>query len=269
MPTRRTVVRIDEELCNGCGLCAMACAEGAIAIVDGKARLISDSYCDGLGACLGECPQGALTTEIREAEEFDEAAVKAHLAWQGKGLNARRHEAKAESLHAACPGSAALSIDREAAGVGTPALQQDSETPSRLGNWPVQIMLVPPTAPYLKGARLVIAADCTAFAYADFHRRFLGDPLGKLGAGRVLLVGCPKLDDVALYRTKLAQVIGSNDIREIEVVYMEVPCCSGLVRVVREASAEAGQQIPLTLTKIGIRGEVKERTTQEAAGKRD
>ena len=266
MPTRRTVVRIDEELCNGCGLCAMACAEGAIAIVDGKARLISDSYCDGLGACLGECPQGALTTEIREAEEFDEAAVKAHLAWQGKGLNARRHEAKAESTHPACAGSIARSLRETAA---TTAAEDAEETPSRLGNWPVQIMLVPPTAPYLKGARLVIAADCTAFAYADFQKRFLGDPFGKLRAGRVLLVGCPKLDDVALHRTKLAQIIGSNDIQEIEVVYMEVPCCSGLVRVVREATAEAGQQIPLTLTKIGIRGEVKERTTQEAAAKRE
>jgi Pyruvate/2-oxoacid:ferredoxin oxidoreductase delta subunit len=266
MPTRRTVVRIDEERCNGCGLCAMACAEGAIAIVDGKARLISDSYCDGLGACLGECPQGALTTEIREAEGFDEAAVKAHLARRGKSLDGRRHEAKEESSHSACPGGIARSLHETTAASASEAAD---ETPSRLGNWPVQIMLVPPTAPYLKGARLVIAADCTAFAYADFHKRFLGDPFGKLRAGRVLLVGCPRLDDVALYRTKLAQIIGSNDIREIEVVYMEVPCCSGLVRVVREATAEAGQQIPLTLTKIGIRGEVKERTTQEAAAKRE
>jgi hypothetical protein len=138
--------------------------------------------------------------------------------------------------------------------------------PSHLTNWPVQIMLVPPTAPYLRGARLVIAADCTPFAYADFHNRFLGD--------RVLLIGCPKLDDAAFYRTKLAQILGGNDVQDIEVVYMEVPCCSGLVRIVTDAIKETGQQIPLTLTKIGIRGEVKERTTEAggpavgAAGKR-
>ncbi|MFB3880670.1 MAG: ATP-binding protein [Armatimonadota bacterium] len=256
MPTRRTVVKIDEELCNGCGLCALACAEGAIAIVNGKARLISDMYCDGLGACLGECPQGALTTEVREAEEFDEEAVKAHLARQGKSLSGGRHEPKGGPVHAACPGSAARSF----VGAATAVAEEAEETPSRLANWPVQITLVPPTAPYLKGARLVIAADCTAFAYADFHRRFLGD--------RVLLVGCPKLDDSGFYRGKLTQLIGANAIEDIEVVYMEVPCCSGLVRVVRDAIAETGKPMPLTLTKIGIRGEVKERATLEVAGKR-
>jgi len=265
----RNIIRIDEEKCNGCGQCATACAEGAIAIVDGKARLISETYCDGLGACIGECPTGALTIEQREADEFDETATEAHLARQGRSLHAHPAAGPAHPPFA-CPGSAARSLrEPEAAGpsaalrvdAGTPAPQQDSETPSRLGNWPVQIMLVPPTAPYLRGAKLVIAADCTAFAYADFHKRFLGD--------RVLLVGCPKLDDAGFYRDKLTQIIGANDIRDIEVVYMEVPCCSGLVRVVRDAIAETGQSVPLMLTKIGIKGEVKERATLEAAGKRE
>ena len=256
----RNIIMIDEEKCNGCGQCATACAEGAIAIVDGKAKLVSEVYCDGLGACIGECPTGALTIEQREADGFDYAATEAHLARQGGILHADPIGGAAHPPFA-CPGSAARSL-REAA---VPVAADDAaETPSRLGNWPVQITLVPPTAPYLRGARLVIAADCTAFAFADFHKRFLGGPFGKLRAGRVLLVGCPKLDDVGFYRDKLAQVIGANDIEDIEVVYMEVPCCSGLVRVVRDAIAEADKEIPLTLTKIGIRGEVKERATAGA-----
>jgi Pyruvate/2-oxoacid:ferredoxin oxidoreductase delta subunit len=249
MRTRRTIVRIDEDKCNGCGQCATACAEGAIAIVDGKARLISETYCDGLGACLGECPQDAITTEVREAEEFDVGAVEAHLARQGKTLHA--HPAAAPGF--VCPSTVAESFDRAPAA----APETNESIPSRLANWPVQIRLVPPTAPYLSGARLVIAADCTPFAFPDFHRRFLG--------GRVLLIGCPKLDDAAFYREKLAQIIGPNNIQDIEVLYMEVPCCSGLVRIVRDAIGDLGQQIPLTLTKIGIHGEIKDRTA-EAGG---
>jgi NAD-dependent dihydropyrimidine dehydrogenase PreA subunit len=255
MRARRTIVKIDEDKCNGCGQCATACAEGAIAIVDGKARLISEIYCDGLGACIGECPTGALTIEQREADEFDQAAVEAHLARLGTSLHAQ-HAHGAAHPPFACPSAAARSLAREPAAAAT-----HEAIPSQLTNWPVQIMLVPPTAPYLKGARLLIAADCAPFAFADFHLQFLG--------GRVLLVGCPKLDDAAFYRTKLAQIISANEIRDIQVVYMEVPCCSGLVRIVREAMREAGRQVPLALTKIGIRGEAKERTREEAGPKRE
>jgi Pyruvate/2-oxoacid:ferredoxin oxidoreductase delta subunit len=239
----RTIVQIDEEKCNGCGQCAIACAEGAIAIIDGKARLISETYCDGLGACLGECPQSAITLEQREAESFDEKAVEEHLA--------RQAEQRPGALACGCPATVAHSLhtgQEQVADVyaGEPA-------PSQLSNWPVQIHLVPPTAPYLHGARLVIAADCTPFAFADFHRHFL--------TGKVLLIGCPKLDDALFYQAKLAQIFSSNGIKDIEVVYMEVPCCSGLVRIVREALKEAGVEIPVTLTKIGIQGDIKERTT--------
>jgi ferredoxin len=274
MRSVRNIIRIDEEKCDGCGQCATACAEGAIAIVDGKAKLVSEIYCDGLGACIGECPTGALTIEQRQAAEFDQGATEEHLARQGRALLHGQAPAGAHGGFA-CPGSAArsLRVTETDRGVHEPRAQSPAdaaETPSGLANWPVQITLVPPTAPYLRGARLVIAADCTAFAYADFHRRFLGDPFGKLRAGRVLLVGCPKLDDAAFYRDKLAQVIAANDIEDIEVVYMEVPCCSGLVRTVREAMEEVGRQIPLALTKIGIHGEIKERTAEtRPAGKRD
>ena len=255
MRARRTIVRIDEDKCNGCGQCATACAEGAIAIVDGKARLISEIYCDGLGACIGECPTSALTIEQREADEFDQAAVEAHLARQGTSLHAQ-HAHGAADPRFACPSAAARPLAREPAATAT-----HEAIPSQLTNWPVQIMLVPPAAAYLRGARLVIAADCTPFAFADFHREFL--------VGRVLLVGCPKLDDAAFYRTKLAQIISANEIRDIQVAYMEVPCCSGLVRIVTDAIIETGQQIPLTLTKIGIRGEVNERTKEEPATRRE
>jgi ferredoxin len=246
MKAIRNIIRINEDLCNGCGQCASACAEGAIAMIDGKAKLISEVYCDGLGACIGECPTGALTIEQREADEFDETLVEQHLARQGRPPLHAPQPAACPS--GGCPSAMARTLRGAAAGV-----IDDAETPSRLANWPVQLMLVPPTAPYLKNASLVIAADCTSFAYADFHKRFLGD--------RVLLIGCPKLDDAAYYKEKLTQLIGLNGIQDIEVVYMEVPCCSGLVRVVQNAVAECGQGIPLTLTKIGIQGEIKDRQT--------
>ena len=250
MRARRQIIRIDEEKCNGCGQCVIACAEGAIKIVDGKARLISETYCDGLGACIGDCPEGALTIEDREADAFDEAAVEEHLA-----RSAEAATAEPDHLACGCPSAMAQTLKREAA----PAAEAESATaaPSQLSNWPVQIHLVPPAAPYLDGADLVIAADCTAFAFADFHRRFL--------AGRVLLVGCPKLDDAWFYRAKLAEVLSQNDIRSVEVVYMEVPCCSGLVRLVEQALEDSGKRVPLTLTKIAIKGEIRESTTSEVS----
>lgn len=264
----RNIVKIDEAKCDGCGLCVTACAEGAIAIIDGKARLLKDQYCDGLGACLGECPQGAITIEQREAEAFDEAAVQKHLTAQGghqashastaekpagQAGNAHRHAmggcpgAAAMSL-GGCPGSAARSFGRAAEAAAPVA---DELTPSQLRNWPVQLKLVSPMAPYLDGATLCIAADCTAFAYPDFHRDML--------AGKVLLIACPKLDDIAFHAEKLAAIFRHNDVHSVEVVHMEVPCCFGLVHLVRQAIAESGKAIPLTLTKVGLEGGVVER----------
>ena len=237
MPTRRNIVRIDEEKCNGCGQCATACAEGAIAIVEGKARLVSETYCDGLGACLGECPQGAISIEEREAAEFDAAAVEKHLG-------DTRAQAEPATLLCGCPGTGARTLETH-----VPAMDEPAEAaPSQLGNWPVQLHLVPVKAPYLQGARLLIAADCVPFAFADFHRHFL--------AGRILLVGCPKLDDAAFYRDKLAEILRENDIGSVEVAFMEVPCCFGLVQAVRSAVQESGKPIPVSLTKVSIRGAV-------------
>jgi len=251
MVTHRKIIRIDEEKCDGCGQCVPACAEGALQIIDGKARLVSDVYCDGLGACLGECPRGALTIEDREAPSFDAQAVREHLARRDAACGDIHASAQSERLPHGCPGAASETLDR-----GESAPHAGAEAaPSLLGNWPVQIHLVPPQAPYLQGARLLIAADCVPFAYADFHRRFLAD--------RVLLVGCPKLDDADFYRQKLAQILSQNDIRSIEIAHMEVPCCSGLVRVVGQALDDAGSKIPLTITKVGIRGGILDTTAPE------
>lgn len=241
----RPIIKIDEEKCDGCGLCVPACKEGALQIIDGKARLVSEVYCDGLGACLGECPRGAITIEEREAAQFDEGAVKRHL----DGLR----KSPAHQEHAAghsCPGSAAQNLltgRPDEAEAGRPA----EDIPSRLANWPVQITLLPVDAPYFQGAKLLIAADCVPFAFADFHRRFL--------SGRVVMVGCPKLDDVDLYLHKLADICRRNDIASVEVVHMEVPCCFGLDRLAREAVAESGRNIPLSVTVIGVRGGVLKR----------
>jgi len=241
MSGRRNIVRINEDLCNGCGQCALACAEAAIEIVDGKARLVSETCCDGLGACLGECPQGALTIEEREAQAFDPRAVEEHLRDSGQ------HAHREQPLPCGCPGTASQTLARERC-VQEP--RGAAAAPSELGNWPVQLHLVPPTAPYLRRARLLIASDCVPFAFAGFHRRFL--------SGRVLLVGCPKLDDAASYGDKLAQILHANAIESVEVAYMEVPCCYGMVQLVRQAISQSGRSIPLTLTKIAIRGQVLE-----------
>ena len=247
----RNIVSIDEEKCDGCGLCVPACAEGAIQIIDGKAKLVSEVYCDGLGACLGECPNDAITIEEREAEEFDEKAVEHHLAQ----LEERAHpEASAhdesESLPCGCPGSAVQEIHRgeDASIAGSAPAAED--IPSQLSNWPVQMHLVPVNAPYLQGADVLLAADCTPFALADFHRKLLKD--------RILIVGCPKLDDAEFYSQKLAEILRQNDIKSLTVVYMEVPCCFGLVALARKALEDSGVDIPLTTIKVGIRGDILE-----------
>jgi Pyruvate/2-oxoacid:ferredoxin oxidoreductase delta subunit len=249
MVTRRKIVRIDEEKCNGCGECATACAEGAIAIIDGKARLISETYCDGLGACLGECPQDAIAIEEREVEAFDAEAVEQHL--HALQPTVAHHE----SLACGCPGSASQTIARH----GHAAVPQEA-TPSELGNWPVQLMLVPTRAPYLQRAKVLISADCVPFAFADFHRTLLPD--------HVLLIGCPKLDDAAFYRDKLSEILAHNDIESIDVAYMEVPCCFGLVQLVRQAVEQSGKAVPVDLVKIGIRGEIIERQAAVSAATR-
>jgi Fe-S-cluster-containing hydrogenase component 2 len=246
MKSRRKIIRIDEEKCNGCGQCATACAEGAIKIIDGKARLVSEVYCDGLGACIGECPQGALTIKERDAAEFDEKAVERHLA----------HEKAKEPLPCGCPGTMAKSLKPRAT---RPSPAEDEPAPSALRNWPVQLRLVPVFAPYFNGAELVVSADCVPFSFADFHKRFL--------AGRALVVGCPKLDDVELYREKLAQIFAQNEIKSIEVVYMEVPCCFGLVQLVRGALEDSAKNIPLTLTKVGVQGEILATAKETSAAK--
>lgn len=230
----RPIVKIDEEKCNGCGKCIIGCAEGALQLVDGKAKLVKESYCDGLGACIGDCPQGAITIEEREADSFDEEAVEQNLrAQQACGGGA-------------CPGSTAQRLRLQKAAsppIGEPAS-------SMLSNWPVQLALMPVNAPYLRGARLLLSADCVPFAAPDFHSRFV--------AGRVVAVGCPKLDNAQFYQDKLVEIIRHNELAAIDVVYMEVPCCGGLVRIVERALAEAGKDIELTLTKVGLDGRVLE-----------
>ena len=272
MAIRRPIITIDEAKCTGCGECIPNCPEGALQIIDGKARLVSDLFCDGLGACLGHCPEGAIRVEEREAEPYDERRVMANVVKQGPNVirahlaHLREHGAKdylQEALDylreqgieapaaeapapqaSGCPGARVMEF--EAAGGDRPA----GRSVSQLRQWPVQLALVPPMARFLQGADVVIAADCVPFAYGSFHEDFL--------RGKAVLVGCPKLDDVALYRTKLAAVFEQAAIRSIEVVHMEVPCCFGLVHVVQQALADAGKDIPLTLTKIGIQGEILE-----------
>lgn len=234
---KRNIIHIDEEKCNGCGLCVPACAEGAIQIIDGKARLVADNLCDGLGACLGHCPQDAIHIETREADAFDEAAVTEKLGGKTATAHPPAHG------HGGCPSARTMSLSRP-----TPVVA-DAQAPqaSVLGNWPVQLKLIPVTAPFLKEADLLLAADCAPFAYADFHRELL--------AGKVLLIGCPKLDDAAEYKEKLAAILSQNQIRSLTVAYMEVPCCSGLVQLAQQALATSGSPLELQKVCIGIRGE--------------
>lgn len=255
---KRKIIRIDEEKCNGCGQCVTGCAEGAIQLVDGKARLVSEVYCDGLGACIGECPVGALTLEDRDAPEYDQAAVDKHLAATGRAPHSPSSQSPPPSPPAfqGCPGSMARFL-HHGPGRNAPVACPGSApsvpaAQSALGNWPVQLSLLPVNAPYLERASLLMAADCTAFAYPDFHRRFM--------KGKIAVIGCPKLDDAGFYREKLAKIIQANDIEFIHVVYMEVPCCGGLVRLVQGAVADSGHKVPVKLTKIGIGGDILEET---------
>jgi len=231
----RNIVKIDEKKCNGCGVCIPSCAEGAIQIIDGKARLVKDIYCDGLGACLGKCPQNAITVIQREAEEFDEKAAEEHV-------KRTKADPSAWSTPMMCPSVKAMQLENE------PAETTTAKTVSRISNWPYQLKLLPPNAPFFENADLLIAADCVPFAYADFHEDML--------KGRVLAIGCPKLDDVTLYRNKLAEIFRNSNIHSITIVNMEVPCCFGLNRIVKEALELSGKIIPLKQQTISITGEI-------------
>lgn len=238
--TLRKIVKIDEDKCNGCGDCIISCAEGALKIIDGKARLISETYCDGLGACLGKCPQDAITIEEREAREFDEGATEEHL----------HAEETEDKLPCGCPSASVTQFERKTDAAAPAAVITEAGTRSRLRHWPVQLTLVPPAAPFLKGADLVLAADCVPFAYAGFHRDFLGD-------NAALLVACPKLDNFQAHQEKLNEILKQSGIKSLTVLHMEVPCCSGLVHMSRQAILASGNVVPFRDITISIRGERK------------
>lgn len=234
----RKMVEIDEAKCNGCGLCISACHEGALKLVDGKARLITDSYCDGLGACLPECPTGAITIVEREAAAFDEEAVKKHL-------ENRQAEPQPAPLACGCPGAHARVLAR---GIENPSSEVKIRQ-SELRQWPCQIKLVPVNAPYFDGAHLLVAADCSAYAYANMHADFMRN--------KITLIGCPKLDNVN-YAEKLAEILRTHDVKSVTVVRMEVPCCGGLAHAVREALVKSGKMIPWRIVVIGTDGTIRE-----------
>lgn len=256
----RKIVNIDQDKCDGCGLCVPSCAEGAIKIVDGKAQISADNLCDGLGACLGDCPRDAITIIEREADEFDEEAVEKHLKAQGimpkpqahghgagHGAGHGRGAGHGHGHGGGCPGSRMQSF------APAPAASSPAAGPvqSQLAQWPVQLHLVPVTAPYFKDAELLITADCVPFAYGNYHQDFL--------AGKAVVVGCPKLDDNNAYLNKLTELFKVSGIKGITVLRMEVPCCGGIVMAARQALAASGMEIPFREVTISIRGEIIER----------
>jgi ferredoxin len=236
----RNIVKIDEKKCNGCGQCAKACAEGAIQIVNGKAKLVSEIYCDGLGACIGSCPQGAITVEKREAAAFDKRATKKHLAEQKKTAYKSCFE---------CPGTVAKMLR----GKGSGEVAGITAIPSQLSHWPIQLMLVPLNAPYFSDTDLVLAADCVAFAMGDFHGKFLKE--------HSIVIGCPKLDDTELYIEKLADILKANKLKSLTVVHMEVPCCFGLTRIAKNAIVRSGQKIAFEDITVDLSGNIEKKET--------
>ena len=243
MKVTRKIIKIDEELCDGCGQCVPSCAEGAIEIVDGKARLVAQKYCDGLGACLGECPKGALTVVEREAEEFDEEAVEEYLS-----SKAQEESPEEATMACGCPSTQIKAFVPSASFREANEPTVGKSPVSALSHWPVQIRLVPPAAPFLKGADLLVAADCTSVAYPNFHQDFL--------KGKVVMVGCPKFDDIQDYIQRFADIFRAADITGITVVVMEVPCCQGLPIIVERGMEKAGKKIPLEKVVISSRGDI-------------
>ena len=286
---KREIITIDEEKCNGCGSCVPGCPEGALQIIDDKARLISDLFCDGLGACMGDCPEDAISIIEREAEPYDEVRVMENIVKQGENTikahleHLKNHgetgflkqatdyleengfenplekeveadqaagaEANEDKLPSGCPGSKVMDLrdeDRADADSGDNGVKQKTE----LRQWPVQIHLVPVNAPYFDNADLLIAADCVPFAHANFHRDLL--------KGKILLVGCPKLDDAGFYKDKITEILKENNIKSVTIAHMEVPCCFGLVKLVNDALADAGKDIPLDDIMIKVNGEIRE-----------
>ena len=237
----RKIIRIDKEKCNGCGACADACHEGAIDIIHGKAELVREHFCDGLGDCLPECPTGAISFEEREAPEYDEKAVKEAQ----KKILAKNQTMAA---HVGCPGSKSIQIQRKETSE-TKKLSSNADQVSSLQNWPVQIKLAPVSAPYFNDAKLLIAADCTAYAYASFHQDFIRN--------KITLIGCPKLDQID-YSEKLTAIIQNNNIQSVTIVRMEVPCCGGLEMAAKKALQNSGKFIPWQVVTISIDGKILE-----------
>jgi len=248
----RQIVQIDEEKCNGCGLCVPNCAEGAIRIIDGKARLVADNLCDGLGACMGHCPEDAITITERAADEFCEKAVEKHLGHKGKHGHEEENmpRAAAEHIHAhmsgGCPGARILDLNQEHK-TGAPRNESRKRAPSRLSHWPIKLMLIPPNAPFLRGHELLLTADCVGVVHPALHDELL--------EGKAIAIACPKFDDVEYYLEKLTEIVKNSGITGITVVHMEVPCCSGLNSIARKAVENAGSDIPVKNIVIGIRGD--------------
>jgi len=242
MNVKRKIIEIDEQLCDGCGQCVTACAEGAIAIINGKAKVLSDRFCDGLGACIGECPQGALKIVERDAEEFDEEAVSEHLQQISSEKTDDDGTCQLAHIHQSAQNNSAA--------------DQPGEESSQLLNWPVQIRLVQPTAPFLENADLLIASDCAAVACPHFHRDFL--------KGRVVLMGCPKFDYRALYDERFFEIFSSTPIKSVTIAVMEVPCCQSMPIVVKTAIEKAGKKIPCETVILNARGHVLKRVKNAA-----
>ena len=252
MNLTRKIIEIDDELCDGCGQCIPSCAEGAIQVIDGKARLVDEKYCDGLGACLGECPTGALSVVKRDAEGFDAKAVEEHLSWI-----AEKTRAEESTLPCCCPSAHVQTFGPPASTPEAKAPHTQEPVVSALSHWPVQIGLVPPGAPFLKGAHLLVVADCVPVAYPNFQQDFL--------KGKIVMVGCPKFDDVQGYLERFVEIFKAADIKSVTVPIMEVPCCSGLPMIVKQAIKEAGKEIPMELVVISARGEVLKKERLVAA----
>jgi ferredoxin len=246
MKTTRKIISIDEDRCTGCGQCITDCAEGALEIVDGKARLVGEKYCDGLGACLN-CPEDALSLVEAEVEPFDEEAVEELLA--AKAAQAEQEPAEQPAMACGCPGSNIVELTPRSAAPAAPAEEAAGDAHSRLGHWPVQIRLVPPNAPFLENADLLVTADCVPVALPDFHARHV--------EGKVVMLGCPKFDNAQEYIQKFAEIFAANDINSVTTLEMEVPCCSSISAIVAQGMNMAGKDVPIERLIVGRRGDTR------------